>query len=1100
MLNSIKYILAIAEYERKMLYRKPKFWILAGIGVLFIIFFLFVMTLISIIGTRIPGEFLLEATDAYLALYFFSYLQAVLIIFVAGDFRSAEEKARLDEVMLSKPMTTANWVIGKYLGVVSALFYLNFFLLFLATVGRFIKVLMTGAGFNILPFLEYFVIASVPSILFMTAMMFFLVSLLRSQAFALLVSGGYVASIWFYFHHKFQGLLDYGCFFAPLFWSDFIGFGDIHIILLQRLFFVVLAGSLLAFSILLYPRLGQSLFSKRLSVLAAGTFLCAATFLAVNMIRSGQAVQLTQQDDRAFQKMLAAEPICKVHHYDLDVSLTGESAPLTVNAKLRFSNPNKRSLEKLIFSLNGKLRVLKVTWLDGAEISFDRKHQLLILELGNRTLAPGSVDSVQIIYSGEIDADSFMLSRLPESPGLIDKSDGPWFQGNISAWLSRDVVILPWQCGWYPTPGVTAGHDFETPPQKTFASVRIAVKADSALTVITQGKNISESTDGTLKTTNFEIKKPVSGLSLIAGTFKRLAHKFSQAEIEIYFHPKHLLDYEIFTDVADTCYEAVESVLTSFEQVTGVSYPYDKLTLVEVPLQMQVYTTEYGFDNILQQPGMVLIDEVTIASKRLKKDFDKKTKRARKDGRDDSPQKIKRDLFVEIVLDIFMDNSFRRGDVSLRSPLRNYVNFQMDIRDPVLDRALQLYYYEAAERRIRDLFYPDRWNAALSSYDRMRQNEWGGWTVRRRYDIEIDSLIARLAKTPLAAMRPEKDGNLFRACIDFKAPPILQILSERIGERNYSAAVGRFLDEFRYKSATRADFLSAVQSTTDENLEGFFEQWFEQATFPGYRITQARAEKLDTGKMKIAYQVTTRIQNGEKGDGFVRLVCETKNDKIRRNVELASYQEKEVKLVLNEEPTRVKVIPYFSRNRGAIIKEISIDKRIRRGIPVDTVLTTTSISDSMFFILDDQDEGFFTPIASEAKYLRPPSKGSSWRERTNPFAYGKYYFGFQVKQAGSGDYPARWETQVPKDGDYELSFYYTGEKSWYTRNASRHFKVNVTSDDGTFSIELQSQDTPDGWIPLGRFHFSRSQTAVIELQDEGNGYLIADAIRWEYVE
>ncbi|MGH7455490.1 MAG: ABC transporter permease, partial [bacterium] len=297
MIQSLNYILTIAGAERVMLYRTAKFWVLGGIGALMVVFFMVVMTVVTIVEGNFPGEFLLEGTDGFLALYFFSYVQAILIIFVAGDFRKAEEKARLDQVMLSRPMTTANLVVGKYFGVVGALLYLNLFLMALAAIGRVFKVIFTGAGFNILPFVKYFVIAGLPSILFMTALVFFLVSLLRSQALAIILPLGYVASILFYFHHKFQGLFDYGAFFAPMFYSDLVGFGDISTVLWQRLFFVFLAFSLLGFSVILYPRLQQSVFSQRLSQISAVIFLFAAAAVAYKIVGQHRDEQKTRQND-----------------------------------------------------------------------------------------------------------------------------------------------------------------------------------------------------------------------------------------------------------------------------------------------------------------------------------------------------------------------------------------------------------------------------------------------------------------------------------------------------------------------------------------------------------------------------------------------------------------------------------------------------------------------------------------------------------------------------------------------------------------------------------------------------------------------------------
>ncbi|MCG8604842.1 hypothetical protein MJD09_07580 [bacterium] len=1098
MLNSLRYILTIASIERTMLYRTAKFWVLAGIGVAFIIFFLVIMTIVTFVDDSFPGEFLLQGTDAYLALYFFSYIQVIIIIFVAGDFRKAEEKARLDEVMLSQPMTTANWVLGKYLGVVSAILYLNLFLLLLATVGRVIKALFLGAGFNIIPFLQYFGMVTLPSILFMTALLFFLVSLLRAQSIAVVVSLGYVASILFYFRHKFLGLFDYGAFFAPLFSSDFIGFGDIEQVLWQRLFFVLLAFTLVGFSILLYPRLGQSFWSKKFSQVFTGAFLAGAALVAFSMIQKHKELNATRKLDLAFHRDRTAEPICKVTHYDFDIKFGSNEPQLQVTANLALKNPHQVPLAKPTFSLNGELAVSSVQRSDGSRLSFEQKHQVVIVDLSAHPLQPAAVDSIEIGYAGGIDAEAFMLQRLPNAKGLVNKSDGPWTQGDMSAWIGDDVVVLPAQSGWYPSPA-SVGSDFDK-PAKNFATANIVIETHEKLTAITQGKKISQEVEDGLKRTQFAVQKPVPGFSLNIAEYLHLACGFRQTNIELYVHPNHLPDYEIFTDVADTCYEAVESILGVLEDVSGAAYPYPTLALVEVPLQMQVYTDRFGINNVLQQPGVVMIDEVTIASKRLKREVDDKTKRARRRGRDDSPERIKRDVFVEIVLDLFFNDRPWRGDASLRAPIKNYVNFQFDIRNAVLDRAVELLNYELAERQLRDLFYPDRRNFGLSSYDRMRQNEWGGWTIRRRYGIEIDTLLTVLRRTPLTDIRPEDDGNLYRACIDFKAPPILMMLSQRIDEKQYIRAIQTLVDEYRYQSVSQSDFLGVVQNVSKENVQDFFAQWFEQATFPGYRITRAKAEKLDTGKMNIVYQVTARVQNGEQGDGFVRLVCEGKNNKIRRNLKLASYEEKEVRFAIDEEPKRVKVIPYFSRNRGTILKEVSISRRIRRGVPVDTMYSVQSASDSTFFVVDDQDKGFFTPAIAEAKYLRPPSKGRSWWERTNPFAYGKYYFGWRVKRAGEGDYPARWETTVPRDGEYELGFYYRVGKSWVRRNVSRTFQIKVTSMDGTFPVEIRPQDTPDGWFPLGRFHFSKEEPAVIELADEGSGVLVADAIRWEFVE
>ena len=105
-----------------------------------------------------------------------------------------------------------------------------------------------------------------------------------------------------------------------------------------------------------------------------------------------------------------------------------------------------------------------------------------------------------------------------------------------------------------------------------------------------------------------------------------------------------------------------------------------------------------------------------------------------------------------------------------------------------------------------------------------------------------------------------------------------------------------------------------------------------------------------------------------------------------------------------------------------------------------------------------------------------------------------------AKRGGSGQYPARWEMQPPRSGDYELSFFVKMGSTWWRRNISRKFQVAVTCADGTFPIDFQPEDTVEGWFPLGRYRLVEGEPAVVELSDKGNGYIIADAIRWEFIE
>ncbi|MFQ5628588.1 MAG: M1 family aminopeptidase, partial [bacterium] len=1058
-------------------------------------------------------QFMLEGSDGYLALFFFSFAQAILVIFVAGDFRKAEEKARLDQVMLSRPMTTANWVLGKYFGVVSALFYLNIFLLLLATIGRTVKVIATGVGFNVAPFLLYFLIATLPAILFITAFVFFLASLVRAQSVAIILSLAYVASIWAYFHHKFYGLFDYGCFFAPLFYSDLIGFGDISQILQQRLFYTLLAFSFLGFSIILYPRLRQSTFSHTVAAISAVAFLAGAAFVCFNMIAANRQNQGSIEQARAFQEQWISQPSCQIKHYDFDIDFGDNKTPLKVSAKLRLFNPHEQPLRQLAFALNGDLKVSQVKRMDGSTIDFNQEFQLVILDMQDRPLQPAVVETIQFDYAGSIDDDGFLLDRLAGMDGMLYRDDGPWVLGKMAAYLSESHAMLPAEIGWYPFPGTAGGYDLANPRRKNFATATFAISAQKDLSVITQGRRLETKEATARKISRFAVDVPLPKFSLNIGRYERLARKFRVAdtltngvaansnsiEIELYYRKYHIRDVEVFEEVADTCFQVVDRILEIMEEQTGLPYPYPKLTYVEVPLQFQAYPTTFGFPTAPSQPQVIMIDELRMAGRHFERAIKRQTRRTRRRRQDDSPEKIKREVFIQSAMSLISEREF---DHSVFSPIPNYLNFAVDIADPLLDRAVELQLYESVERRLREVFFPDRWQIQKSRLDEVRGGErwWSSWRFNKFYQTEFDTIITRLETTALSELQPEKEKGLFFGAVDYKASPVLQILAESLGRENYQKGLQALLEKHRYQRITRDDFLAAMQAQTEEDLSGFFSQWFDAATFPGYRVTRAEAEKLDTGKMKIAYQVKARVQNGESGDGFVQVVFHTKGDRITRNIRIDGYEEKEIQIGLEQPPKEVQVIPYFSRNRGKVAKAVDIPNRIRRGAPIDTVFAVTSTVDSLIFFSDDRDEGFFTAAAEESKYLRPKMKGRSWWEYNNPLGYGKYFFGWRYKRAGDGDYPARWESRVPRSGYYDLSFNLPVRSRWWAQNLTRRFKLFITSAEGKQPLEMRFQETADGWVYMGRYRFEKEKPAVIELSDEGQGYILADAIRWEYVQ
>jgi len=80
---------------------------------------------------------------------------------------------------------------------------------------------------NWLAYLEYFLIISLPTLIFILGLSFFVMSILKNQAITFIILLGYVAVTIFYLNTKFYYLFDYMAYSMPLLNSDFIGFGNL---------------------------------------------------------------------------------------------------------------------------------------------------------------------------------------------------------------------------------------------------------------------------------------------------------------------------------------------------------------------------------------------------------------------------------------------------------------------------------------------------------------------------------------------------------------------------------------------------------------------------------------------------------------------------------------------------------------------------------------------------------------------------------------------------------------------------------------------------------------------------------------------------------
>ncbi|MEJ3745355.1 exo-alpha-sialidase [Actinomycetes bacterium KLBMP 9797] len=102
---------------------------------------------------------------------------------------------------------------------------------------------------------------------------------------------------------------------------------------------------------------------------------------------------------------------------------------------------------------------------------------------------------------------------------------------------------------------------------------------------------------------------------------------------------------------------------------------------------------------------------------------------------------------------------------------------------------------------------------------------------------------------------------------------------------------------------------------------------------------------------------------------------------------------------------------------------------------------------------------------------------------------GHYGTNYGTSAAGTGTANARWTLAVPATGVYQVAVWYTADPN---RASNAPYVVNHTG--GPTTVRVNQRSRGGRWVSLGEFPFAAG-TATIELSNDANGYVIADAVR-----
>ncbi|MCK5067438.1 MAG: ABC transporter permease [Bacteroidales bacterium] len=697
----------VATYESKTLFRSWFFRIFSILA-LFILF----GTNMGFFGAHSNARWTFRAIAAnmpYINVLFINVAQAVIAVFLASDFLKRDKKLDTTEVIYARPITNGEYVVGKTLGIL---------VLFLALV---IMALSMSLIFNLLrtdvpvvweAYLYYPLLITVPTLIFILGLSFFMMILFRSQAVTFLVLLGYIGLTLAYFQDKLYGMLDYMAFNFPMVYSDFIGFADPQRILLHRLAYLMLGMGFIFATIRFLNRLPQTGRWNFLNLFLFVGFVAGGLWFGYQYYDSFSDTAEKREEYLRLNNRYAGLYVVDVVSNQIHVEQDGKR--LHMSSSLRYRNSGREKLDTLVFSLNPGFRIDSIS-VQGGPVEYLRMEQLIIIVPENGVM-PGRRGSLDFYFSGVPDGSVAYLDIPREQVEALKRAAVATFDKEPGI-IHPDYMLLTPELNWYPRAGVGFNMLNFQPQELDFARFNLTVQPDSGLVAIAPGR--VDTIDGGFR---FTPEHNLSVLPLVIAPLERRSLTIDEVEYNLYMDPEHDYFSGYFSEIGDTIEALIKEQKDNYEiDELDLYYPFDRINLVEVPIQYHAYERPYiqTVETIL--PEMILMPEKgaginTLDFERFKK-AEERRDRERENKR--SPREIQVDQFKRLLQNTFFNTGiqtrggFRRGggenliayneDLYSKNPYcvfplyYSYVTGISSTEYPVLNSMLEIYLKEGYE-------------------------------------------------------------------------------------------------------------------------------------------------------------------------------------------------------------------------------------------------------------------------------------------------------------------------------------------------------------------------------------------------------------------
>ena len=1109
--------LAVFLAEVRTARRLARTWVLGVLAVgTTLIGYVFFAQLHSEMSSFLPSavtspRFLVGAYGGYLL-----WLLMGATVFLGFDLGNREKRERINDVLDSRPVSNIQLLVGRLVGVIATLG--------MAMAAAFVLIQGIGAlgqtlDWSVRSTIEpvslavFLLVDAVPALVFWGAAVFLLATALRNRlavavvAFAVLGSGMWSLS------YAPAWLLETVALAPDRLVSDLVTSVPNAAAFVQRGAVVVVAAALLVFAAACLRRPDDVALARYLVVgamlLGGGTAGIAAVvghahadIAERSQWRAGQeSVAGAALDIRSLTGEVRIDPGDALH---IDVSLAVAVTDAAESLSFRFS-PGMETREVLI---------------GGQPVRFEHRDGLLRTELDAAT---GDEVTVTVRATGIPDPDFAYLDAAIDPRTAVGASALRNLGTAASLFDRRYVALMP-GVHWLP------GRLVNGLSPRDFLSVDLVVQAPKGWLVAGPGRRESLGA-GRFR---FAPGAPVPQVALLASQFERFAANLGRTELELLLSPRHTKPVHHFTDSRGDIAEALERIVTDAAAL-GLAYPYDALSVVEVPARLRGYGGGWQMPSTLALPGVLLLRERGFPTARFyattspDESFpDDKVERLELFFKED---RTGADPFAGLARNLFLHQTAVRGPgaVALEYVCQALVGHLLG--DATSYFSAHIY---ASSPSVQSLLAEAFTSAFVGGSGSATGEIFGASRPPSVWHRALETALVDLdGAAPGLGASPA--GHLAVNILTMKGDAAARTILDGLGRQATARLLAELRERYRGASFTVADF-EAVARELGADLPALLGDWLHDASLPGFitsAVTTARLADGDDGKPR--YQLRLDIFNGERMPGLLRLRYRLagadapthESDPIRVPADSAV----EVGLVTPEPVRELWVAPYLSLNRREFpvrVPEPDTVAAIDAAPLVNARPSSWRPAADPGIVVDDLDAGFSaTPPEIDAAYdidaglpvyqRLDPVLEAHWSRQEQPTSWGRYRHTIARVTPGQGDRVATFSAVLPSAGRWRIDYHVpdlaarhpTEDRSPFRLTANLEFTSGRSQGPplGTYDmklvsggteqpVEFDASATDPGWTTLGRFDLDAGPVSLVVTNRTDGRTVVADAVRW----